>query len=156
MGAGECGVWSCDKAVVGAAISAMATLLLLMLLLATTTAEVPYNKIFGGEEVKAGQMLHQAAVGYKGYFWFEDVSVVCGGSVIHTRFVLSAAHCWEAGRPMVVMVGSLDMDLDQGFWYDISEVFAPDDWVNGTFDYDALLLQVFIVQSVSKVGNELE
>lgn len=47
-------------------------------------------RIVGGKRAKAGQFKHQVSVRHRGIH-------ICGGSIISSNYVLTAAHCVQFG-----------------------------------------------------------
>ncbi|CAF4942755.1 unnamed protein product [Pieris macdunnoughi] len=81
-----------------------------------SAAKCDYNKvdlIVGGETTSPGEFPHMAALGWVNQ---EDgYDFLCGGSLISSRFVLTAAHCIKAARrqpgtPSIVRLGDQNLD----------------------------------------------
>ncbi|CAK1553226.1 unnamed protein product [Leptosia nina] len=82
-----------------------------------SAAKCDYNKvdlIVGGETTSPGEFPHMAAIG-----WVNDntnsYEFLCGGSLISSRFVLTAAHCTKVARrnpdtPSIVRLGDQNID----------------------------------------------
>ncbi|XP_050677290.1 serine protease snake-like [Leptidea sinapis] len=80
-----------------------------------SSAKCDYTKvelIVGGENANQGEFPHMAAIG-----WVEDNSYVflCGGSLISSRYVLTAGHCIKVPRrrpegPSIVRLGDQNLD----------------------------------------------
>ncbi|KAL4721396.1 hypothetical protein ACJJTC_004650 [Scirpophaga incertulas] len=78
-------------------------------------SQCPYtgvDLIIGGENALVGEFPHMAAIGWP---TFEGFDFKCGGSLISTRYVLTAGHCTrDAGgqtqEPVVVRLGDQNID----------------------------------------------
>jgi len=69
----------------------------------------------GGQDAKADEFPHQAAIGYPNFNG--EISFNCGGSLISDRFVLTVAHCEKSDRqsPTIVRLGDLNLKIrDKG------------------------------------------
>ncbi|XP_050497180.1 venom protease-like isoform X1 [Diabrotica virgifera virgifera] len=79
------------------------------------TPKCDYNTvplIVGGTPAEAGEFPFMVAIGFN----TTSDRWRCGGTLISTRFVVTAAHCCytrDAGKPSVVRVGELDLASDQ-------------------------------------------
>jgi len=51
------------------------------------------DKIFGGELTELGEFPWMAALEYKSKFTGKNAGINCGGSLINSKYVLTAAHC---------------------------------------------------------------
>lgn len=67
--------------------------------------------VVGGENAGINEFPHQAAIGYPNLNGRLDFS--CGGSLISDLFVLTAAHCEQAGRTLATTVRLGDLNLKE-------------------------------------------
>jgi hypothetical protein len=68
-------------------------------------------RVFGGAAIRLDQAPWQVAILQTGR---EGVNAqFCGGSLIHPRWVLTAAHCVERASPAAIQIGDGITDLDQ-------------------------------------------
>uniref|UniRef100_A0A2A4J216 trypsin n=1 Tax=Heliothis virescens TaxID=7102 RepID=A0A2A4J216_HELVI len=65
----------------------------------------------------------------------------CGGSIIHERFVLTAAHCIVPDREYKVLVGTDKVD-EGGKLYDVEKIIIHESYSNITSDYDICILKL--------------
>ncbi|XP_055842718.1 transmembrane protease serine 9-like [Episyrphus balteatus] len=72
-------------------LTILSLIALLCLLLCGTHSAQPISKVVGGKDAEIGQFPHQVAL-------FKDGSFTCGGSIISSRYVLTAAHCVVVGN----------------------------------------------------------
>lgn len=81
--------------------------------------EIPVNDglvfhIFNGEEANQGEFPSMAALGYRDKENKNTIIYNCGGSLISTLYVLTAAHCMiniNNQVPVEVQVGSINLDV---------------------------------------------
>lgn len=96
-------------------------------------------KIVGGKDAEKGQFPHQVSMRSKlmnAHF--------CGGSIISTRFILTAAHCCQAqnAKPnlVYVIVGALHR-LSGGVKMDLEKILVHQQYSQQTIKNDISLLQ---------------
>lgn len=65
----------------------------------------------------------------------------CGSSIIHERFVLTAAHCIVDNRKYKVLVGTDKID-EGGQLYDVDKIIIHEKYSNITNDYDICLIKL--------------
>ncbi|KAJ8711153.1 hypothetical protein PYW07_008395 [Mythimna separata] len=65
----------------------------------------------------------------------------CGGSIIHERFILTAAHCIVPNREFKILVGT-DKVNEGGKLYDVEKIIMHEKYSNTTSDYDVCLLKL--------------
>lgn len=114
----------------------------------------PANAIVGGEQAKAGEHPFMASLQ-------TDGSHFCGGSVIASQWVLTAAHCVVDAQPsdQDVVVGKSDLSSSGGQRVKVSQVNVHPDYKDGSGP-DAALLRLAEPVSVPTIDiandNKLE
>lgn len=103
------------------------------------------RRIVGGEKIDIKEAPYQVAL-----LLFVDGSfhLICGGSIIHSSFVLTAAHCTIRYRKeqLAVRAGSNYWD-EGGYLYNVGKIyqhamFQSDASKPGVFDYDFSVLML--------------
>lgn len=79
------------------------------------------GKIVNGQMATRSQFPHQALL----YITLAQYSVVCGGSLIHPRYILTAAHCVQEAVRARVLLGSNNKNAPQIQIYSESIVSMP-------------------------------
>lgn len=102
----------------------------------------PPSPVKGGGEAREGEFPYQVSLQISG-------RVLCGGSIIHRRYILTAAHCThelpaEILTDMVVVTGTNNCTPGNGVAYEIETVtehplYAPSKFIN-----DIAILKVSI------------
>lgn len=87
-----------------------------------------FNRIIGGEVAPINAYPWKAVLGYK-EIGFDGVQFLCGGSVINDRYVMTAAHCVDAGtlgpkRLVTIRLGEWDLTTTEDCEETSSGVFC--------------------------------
>ncbi|WP_162627745.1 trypsin-like serine protease [Erythrobacter sp. KY5] len=117
----------------------------------TDTVCVPQELVIGGRSLQPGAAPWQALIwrperGF-GIDLNESQRVLCGGSLIATGWILTAAHCLNddggliEGRGYTVRLGVHDPHERQGFSYPIVRVYDHPLYDPDTFAYDIALIR---------------
>ncbi|XP_025831834.1 serine protease persephone-like isoform X2 [Agrilus planipennis] len=107
-------------------------------------------QIFGGENAEPGEFPHMAAIGYVNEDGNDEVvEYKCGGSLIHKKFVLTAAHCLVAdttSKPVHVRLGKIDVHGNSDNLvaedYRISTTFIHPEYNRRKREHDIALLRL--------------
>ncbi|XP_055544824.1 serine protease snake-like [Wyeomyia smithii] len=75
--------------------------------------------IVGGESAKPNEFPHQALLGWRFDDNPEQYDFRCGGSLISEEYVLTAAHCFKEGDPVIVRLGEHNLQDDYDNQHDV-------------------------------------
>ncbi|XP_055842717.1 serine protease SP24D-like [Episyrphus balteatus] len=128
-------------------------LLVITLLFCTFVKAQPGSRIFGGKDAEVGQFPHQVALYIAGDF-------TCGGSIISSRYILTAAHCVNNGhliepiaaRDVTIRVGSIQL-LAGGKIVAVKNIIIRETFGNWLDDIALLELQEELVftENIQKI-----
>ncbi|XP_026736953.1 trypsin 5G1-like [Trichoplusia ni] len=109
----------------------------------------PHNVgIIGGHSITIDKAPYIASLRLNGtHHW-------CGGSIIHERFVMTAAHCIVPNREFKVLVGTDKVD-EGGKLYDVEKKIIHPKYNNLTSDYDICILRLNESLSFSTKVNKI-
>lgn len=95
------------------------------------------SRIYGGQEAKPGQFPHQISLRSLGHH-------SCGGSILSSRFVLTAAHCvWKKFAPTyTVVVGAHKKGSNDGRAHTVTRFIAHEDYNYKTLQHDVALVEL--------------
>lgn len=99
-------------------------------------------KIINGDDALPGEFPHQVSLLEEGTAPGVDRHF-CGGSIIDTDTILTAAHCvtWFIGSPSFVRIGAGNIDLDQLTEHEIEGVWIHPFYDEATLDFDFAVLK---------------
>ncbi|XP_059482388.1 trypsin-7-like [Neocloeon triangulifer] len=107
----------------------------------TTTTRRPMNngsRIFGGAQANILNFPYQVSMRHNG-------GHRCGGSIISSRFVLTAAHCIIPGFPInqvSVRAGTTSMNGGNAVVRNAIRIFVHPSWNSDTLAYDVALIEI--------------
>lgn len=70
--------------------------------------------IIEGEEADPGEFPFMAALGFNNIEDSSGYAFRCGASLITKQFLLTAAHCFKQGKPLVALLGTVSLDASEG------------------------------------------
>ncbi|XP_029723263.1 serine protease grass [Aedes albopictus] len=106
------------------------------------------DRVLGGDEAGLGEFPWMANL--MGFRQFIKISV-CGGTLIHARYVLTAAHCVKFAEPVSVRLGEHDLskeedcvenDCTKYMEYGIASWTSHENFQNKTGEYDIALVKL--------------
>ncbi|XP_062049907.1 coagulation factor VII [Lepus europaeus] len=112
-------------------------------------ASNPQGRIVGGKVCPKGECPWQAAL-------MNGSTLLCGGSLLDTHWVVSAAHCFDklrSLRNLTIVLGEHDLSEDEGDEQvrHVAQIIIPDKYVPGRTDHDIALLR--LLQPVVLTNN---
>jgi secreted trypsin-like serine protease len=129
-----------------AAAAMIAALLMLMAAIApAAAAPSPDPRIIGGEPTDLGEYPFMAALLFEPIQGSDFDKQYCGGSLIASRWVLTAAHCvdfLESADEIVVVVNRTNLDSTEGVRVAVREFFIHPDWNPSQLSPDVALIEL--------------
>ncbi|GJQ69449.1 hypothetical protein Trydic_g6558 [Trypoxylus dichotomus] len=112
-------------------------------------ASEPDLRIVGGQEASEGQFPWQVSL--RTYF---DKKHFCGGSIINSRWILTAAHCVAtiSEEEITIVAGTLSLTRG-GQEHAASKIVTHSDFDNYTLENDIALIQL---ESELQLSNEIQ
>ena len=111
----------------------------LLLILGITHHKKAQGKIVNGTNVEDGRYPFQVGLAYSE----DDPVPTCGGTLIHPRWVLTAAHCGESFSH--AFIGRLDFSISSEKDYEaikIQKFFSHPEYDEDTIDNDIMLIRL--------------
>lgn len=93
------------------------------------------NRIVNGLDAAIGQFPHQVSLRAK-----QNNRHFCGGTILSSRWIVTAAHCSFLNMDVVAVAGSIELNRG-GRAYDIASIVPHPRYVPGSFPYDIALWQ---------------
>lgn len=130
---------------------------------AEKTADDITAAIIGGVEAQPGAWPFMAALVMKGYSTYNGQ--FCGGSLVHSKWVVTAAHCVApySKNDFKVVLNVHDLSSDPGVHIDASRVIVHPNYNSHTLDFDIALVELaqpatlpvvpLVTDSNSRVGE---
>jgi secreted trypsin-like serine protease len=113
------------------------------------------GRVVGGEFATQGELPWQAAIVSAG--WAPKDGIFCGGTVIGSRWIVTAAHCFPPGTledEQYVFVGPVDLtDKAKGETLGIARIYPHERFNRLTFDNDIALLWL---KSDTKIATPID
>ncbi|XP_055614204.1 uncharacterized protein LOC129760571 [Uranotaenia lowii] len=99
--------------------------------------------VIGGEEAEPGEFPFMAALGYANEATEIGYNYRCGASLIHERFLLTAAHCFNEGdSPIVARLGTIDLKGKLGVLVRIKKHYLHPEYKTGSRYNDIAVVEL--------------
>jgi secreted trypsin-like serine protease len=130
-----------------AIVAAIAALILVLTTLVQSVAAAPRPdpRIIGGEPADFGEYPFMVALLFEPTAGTDFQKQYCGGSLIASRWVLTAAHCadfLESPEEVAVAIARTDLDSTQGVRIAVRSIHVHPDWDPSIISPDVALLEL--------------
>ncbi|CAH1255087.1 PRSS2 [Branchiostoma lanceolatum] len=95
------------------------------------------DRIVGGEQASAGEFPYQASLQQHGNHF-------CGGTLLNSQWVLSAAHCQVSANSLTVVLGEHDLSRNEGHEQTVQaqQVIVHPNYNDNTLNNDIMLIKL--------------
>eukprot|EP00058_Branchiostoma_floridae_P003213 XP_002588701.1 hypothetical protein BRAFLDRAFT_287422 [Branchiostoma floridae] len=95
------------------------------------------DRIVGGSQASAGEFPYQVSLQ-------DNIGHFCGGTLLNSRWVLSAAHCQESPNRLSIVAGEWDLSRNEGHEQtrSVARVIVHPNYNDNTLNHDIMLIEV--------------
>ena len=110
-----------------------------------TDSNSPSHRIINGQQVGENKYPWMVGLLKRGFKQNPAAGIKCGGSLIHPKWVLTAAHCVSdsySRSQYSIWLNHPDLTTEKGMVIDVAETFIHPFWISREYDGDIALLKL--------------